>query len=103
MRIDIKFKDCELVSANESGEKITESGIEISFYVGKEIIYTDYLDSMSRYCQYDRCLVIAGFAEAYAEYTVHSIQKLDNVRVWSIVLQVAAMFENNLNDFLAQK
>lgn len=99
-KITIKLSECELITHNEYDEPRTENGIEVQFCIDNNVIYTDYLDSMSRYCQYDRCKTIAGFAEQYAEYVVKSIQKLDNVRIWSVVLQVSAAFENSLNEFL---
>lgn len=99
-KITIKLSECELITHNEGEEPRTENGIEVQFCIDNNVIYTDYLDSMSRYCQYDRCKTIAGFAEQYAEYVVRSIQKLDNVRLWSVVLQVSAAFENSLNEFL---
>ena len=99
-KITIKLSECELITHDEYGDASAENGIEVQFCIDNNVIYTDYLDSMSRYCQYDRCKTIAGFAENYAEYVVKSIQKLDNVRLWSVVLQVSAAFENSLNEFL---
>lgn len=101
-KITIKLSECELITHNEYGEPepVTENGIEVQFCIDNNVIYTDYLDSMSRYCQYDRCKTIAGFAEQYAEYVVRSIQKLDNVKIWSVVLQVSAAFENSLDEFI---
>lgn len=102
LHIGLHISSCDLVTLSETGEEKTESGIEIKFSADGKEIYTDYLDSLSRYCQYDRCKVIRGFSEAYAEHVVHSIQKLDNVKIWAVVVQVAAKFESELNEFLKE-